>query len=120
MMMMTLIGILAEVPTVPATPSSSVDFTWLFVKMLLILGIVCLFAILLLRFAVPRFSLFKRMQQGSLFRVVARQGLDTGRSLCVVEMGKTYLVLGVADHGISLIKELSAAEFEELSRADRA
>lgn len=106
----------AVVPTVPATPGTAVDFTWLFLKMLLILGIVCILAILILRYAVPQVGFLRRLNQGRFFTVRARQGLEPRKALYLVEIGKRYLVIGAADHGISLITELPAAEAEEILR----
>ncbi len=114
--MIALISLLAQVPTVPATPSSAVDFTWLFLKMLLILGIVCIFAVLLLKYAVPRVSFLQRLNQGKFFTVRARQAIEPRKMLYVIELGKRYLVLGVSDHAINLIAELGRDEFEEMNK----
>lgn len=102
--------ILASVPTVPATPSNTVDFTWLFVKMLLFLIIVCVLAILFLKYVVPRTGFLKGVQKGKYFNVLGRYQLEPRKSLYVVEVGGRYLVIGSADHGINLITELTEEE----------
>lgn len=108
--MISIIAILAEVPTVPATDASAMDFTWLFLKMLLILGIVTVFAILVLKYAVPHMGVMRRFQRGNYFRVLGRYLLEPRRSLYLIEVGKRYLVIGVSDHGINLVTELSEKE----------
>lgn len=98
---------LLQVQTAAPTDIAAVDFTWLFIKMLLVLGIVSVAAILVLKYAVPRIGIMKRFQHGRCFRVLGRYGLEAGKSLYLVEVAGRYLVIGSADHGISLIAELS-------------
>ncbi len=107
---MTLLTILAAVPTEPATAATAVDFTWLFIKMLLVLAIVSIFAVLILKYAVPHFGLLKPFQKGQYFKVMGRYVLEPRKSLYLVNIGKRYLVIGTADHGINLITEISKEE----------
>ncbi|MFH1829437.1 MAG: flagellar biosynthetic protein FliO [Pseudomonadota bacterium] len=109
----------AKVQTVPATAESAVDFTWLFIKMLFILGFVSILAVLILKYGVPRTAFYKRFQQGSLFNIKARQAIEPRKLLYLVEIGKRYLVLGVTDHAINTIAELSEDEAKEL-KEDRS
>jgi len=111
--MISLISILLNVPTAPATDASAVDFTWLFLKMLLALGIVSILAVLILKYAVPHIGLMKRFQKGGYFRVLGRYLLEPRRSLYIVEVGGRYLVIGVSDHGINLVTELTQKEAME-------
>lgn len=96
--------------TVPATDASAVDFTWLFVKMLFVLGIVTILAILILKYAVPHIGLMKRFQKGNYFRVMGRYQLEPRRSLYLITVGGKYFVIGSAEHGINLISELTEKE----------
>jgi flagellar biosynthetic protein FliO len=105
-----MLGLLLQIETVPATGESAVDFTWLFVKMLLVLGIVTVSAILLLKYAVPHIGVMKRFQQGRYFTVLGRYLLEPRKALYLVNVGKRYLVIGVSDHAISLISEISEEE----------
>ena len=102
--------LLAQVDTVSPTGDAAIDFTWLFIKMLLVLGIVSVGAVLVLKYAVPRIGAMKRFQQGKCFSVLARYTLEPGKSLYLVNVGKRYLVLGAADHGISLLGEVTEEE----------
>lgn len=97
---------LLEIPTVAATPESTMDFTWLFIKMLLVLGIVTVAAILILKYAVPRIGIMKRFQRGRHFDVLGRHVLEPGKSLYLVKTGGRYLVIGAAESGINLLTEL--------------
>lgn len=109
-----LLLIAAKVPTVPATPESAVDFTWLFIKMLFILGLVSILALLILKYGMPRTAFYKRLQQGSICKIKARQAIEPRKSLYLVELGKRYLVLGVTDHAINQIVELNEEEANKL------
>ena len=106
----------AVIPTAPATPEGAIDFTWLFMKMLLVLGIVSVFAVLLIKYAVPKISFLKAMGPSRFFAVKARQDIGPGRSILIVQIGKRYLLIGATDHAINLITEMSSAEFEELNK----
>lgn len=107
---MGIVLFLAQIPTTQPTTEGAIDFTWLFVKMLLLLGIVTILAILVLKYAVPRLGVMKRFQHGRYFTVLGRYVLEPGRSLYLIHVGKRYLVIGVADHGINLVTEISEDE----------
>jgi len=110
-MRIAMIGLMmlmaADVTTVPATPATAVDFTWLFIKMLLLLAVVCLIAILFLKFGAPRLPILRRISSQGFAQVLARQAIDQRKVLHLVKIGKRYLVIGTADHAISPIAELT-------------
>lgn len=92
------------------------DFTWLFIKMILLLGVVSVLAVLVLKYAVPRMTFVKRLAGNSFFKILGRQTLEPGKSLYVVQTNKRYLMIGVADHAINLITELSKDEIDNEGR----
>ena len=101
-----------DIATEPATPAATMDFTWLFIKMLLVLGIVVILAILFLKYIMPRTGLMNALQKGRYFTVMGRYQLEPRKALFLVEVGGRYLVIGSADHGISLLAELTKDETE--------
>ena len=105
-----MLSMLLQVQSAAATPAGVGDFSWLFLKMLIALGIVSVLAVLILKYAVPHIGVMKRFQRGKYFKVLGRFALEPKRSLYLVHVGEKYLVLGVADSAINLITELSAAE----------
>lgn len=113
-MLTVLMTLAAEVPTVPASPATAMDFTWLFVKMLLLLAIVCIVAILLLKFGAPRLPIFRKMASSGFAKILARQSIDQRKHLYLVRIGKRYLVIGSADHAINLLAELSPEDAKGL------
>lgn len=116
--MIALISLLIAIETVPASDGSAVDFTWLFLKMLFMLGIVTILAILILKYAVPQLGLMKRFQKGNYFRILGRYNLEPRRSLYLITVGGRYFVLGSSDHGVGLITELSEREALDGSAED--
>lgn len=113
--MLSIIAIFAAaIPTVPATPEGAMDFTWLFIKMLLALGIVSVFAVLVIKYAMPRINFLKAMGPSRFLVVKARQDIGPGRSVCLIQIGKRYLLLGATDHAINTLAEISEQEVGEL------
>lgn len=96
----------------PVTTGSAVDFTWLFLKMIGALGVVSVLAIVILKYVVPRLGFTKRFHQGKVFRVLNRFQLEPRKTLYLVNIGKRYLVLGVADSGIQVVTEVTKEEAE--------
>ena len=83
------------------------DYTWMFLKMLFALGVVSAAAVIVLKYVVPRWCLPRKLKQGQYFKVLARYFLGPKKFLCLVSVGKRKYILGVADHGINLISEVT-------------
>lgn len=107
---------LLAVPTEAATAASAVDFTWLFIKMVLVLAIVSIAAVLFLKYLMPRFGPFKAFQKGRYFQILGRFALEPRKALYLVNIGKRYLVIGCSEHAINLVAEISKEEAEGESR----
>ncbi len=112
--MLSLVSLLAQVvPTEPATHAGAVDFTWTFIKMLGMLGIVSVLAVLILKYAVPRTGLMKRFSGSSRMRVIERMPLEPKKSVYMVSICGRYFVIGASEHAISLVSEIPAVSIEE-------
>jgi flagellar biosynthetic protein FliO len=105
----------AKIETVPATSESAVDFTWLFIKMLFVLGAVTILAVLILKYGVPRTAFYKRLSRGSLFKTISRQNIEPRKAIYLVEVGSKHMLLGVTDHTITPITEVSKEEVERIT-----
>ena len=88
------------------------DFTWLFIQMLATLAVVCIVAVLILRFVLPKLSWARKWQKTGNFELVDRFGLDYKRALYLVRVGKKHLVLGGTDQNLSLLTEISHEELK--------
>lgn len=107
-----MLGILLQISTSPATEGSAVDFTWLFIKMMGALVVVCILAVVLLKYAIPRVGLFKRFAGGKYIEVMARHSLDQKKHLYLVKVGPRYALLGSSEHGVNLVMELKREDVE--------
>lgn len=89
------------------------DFTTLFLQMLLALVVVCVAAVLILKYLVPRLSWAKKWQGHDRFEIISRFNIDPKHALVLVKVHRRFLLLGSSDSGLSLIKELEEGEIAE-------
>lgn len=108
-----MLGVLLQIATSPASTEGAVDFTWLFVKMISALIVVCVLAIILLKYAVPRVGFFRKFSGGRYIEVLARQSLDQRKHLYVVKVGGRYSLIGASEHGVNLVMELRPEDVEQ-------
>jgi len=96
---------------------NGIDFTWAFLRMMAALVVVCIAAILVLRYWVPRLSLRGRGPKQSPFELLARFGLEHKRALYLMKIaGKNY-VLGASEGGIHKITELTEEEMRDVGKS---
>lgn len=107
-----MLGVLLEISTTPAAETSAADFTSLFVRMLIVLIVVCAAAVVVLKFLVPRMGLFKRFSSGRYIEIIARQGLEQKKFLYIVKIGSRYALVGTSDHGVNLLMELKREDVD--------
>ena len=101
-----MLGILLDIQTVPATGEGAVDFTWLFIKMISALIVVCVFAVVIMKYAVPKVGFLKKFSGGKYIEIITRQSLDQRKHLYIVKIGQRYALVGSSDHGVNLVMEL--------------
>jgi flagellar protein FliO/FliZ len=96
-------------PTGPATQTAvGSGYGEMIVGSLLVLGLVCIGAWLVVRFGARR--LWAPVGRGrGVLDVVARVPLEPRRSLYVVEVGGKTLLVGTSEMGLSVLSELDAA-----------
>ncbi len=104
---------IAAIPTAPATQSSAVDFTLLFIKMISALIVVCVVAVLILKYMVPKFSFAKRFSAEGPVKILSRIALGPKQHLYLVKVEEKCILLGVTDHSITKIDELKDYEQKE-------
>lgn len=111
---MSAVALLSAVfPTEEATTSGAVDFTWMFVKMLGLLGFVSVLAVMILKFAVPHVGLIKKFQRDGNIKILERSHLDPKKSIYLISAFKRYFVIGASDHAINLIAEIDPKSIDE-------
>lgn len=102
---MLLADVLPE--TLPVSQDASLDFGWLFFKVVVVMVVVCLAAFAVIKYLLPRASFVRRMGESQI-EIVERFGLEPKKNLYILKIGKKNILVGTADNFIS-----SLAEFEE-------
>jgi flagellar biogenesis protein FliO len=88
--------------------TSSVDFTWLFLKMVFAMIFVIALAIVVIRFIIPKLTYNRGASSRSDLRIVDRIPLDSRKSLYVLEVEGRRLLIGAGEHHVGFIAELKA------------
>lgn len=101
---------IAAMKVEPATHSSAVDFTFLFIKMVAALIVACVLAVLILKYAVPRLSFAKKLSEDKYIKILSRVAIGPKQYLYLVKVEEKCILLGVTDHSISKIADL---EYEQ-------
>jgi flagellar biogenesis protein FliO len=106
----------AEPADKPKTPSSSPGERSLFqaiFQMILVLGAICLLAYLVLGKLLPKLLRIEApVAQKRIMHVIDRLPVDQRRSIVVMRIGGLYFLVGITEHGISLISRLDADDVE--------
>ena len=93
----------------PANGAAAASYGDLLVMSLVVLGIVCVAAFVLVRL-VGRFLATGRARGAHLLDVVARVPLEPRRSLYVVAVAGKTLLVGTSEMGLSVLSELDGDE----------
>lgn len=88
------------------------DYTYMFIQMIVILGLVCLLAFGFLRYILPRFAFARHLQKKQVVNVVSRCHLDYRHQVMVAQVGSRYFMLGVGDHTVTMLAELNRNDVE--------
>jgi flagellar biogenesis protein FliO len=98
---------------VPSAGESNASFVLMLFQTLLALAFVCGLAYALFRWVLPRLQGVTGAGAGSMVRIVDRVGLDTRKSLYVIEVAGRWLLVASSESGVQLISELDATSAEE-------
>jgi flagellar biogenesis protein FliO len=83
------------------------------VQMVFVLGAICLLAYLVLGKMLPKLMRIEQpVAQRRIVSVIDRLPLDQRRSILVMRIGGLYFLVGVTEHGISLISRLDSDDVE--------
>lgn len=107
-----MLVLLAQTTTdaLPAAPG----LTWLLVRGVLVLLVVCIGAWALLRYVLPRLGkVGGRGVGGRHFTILGRWGLDHKSTLWIVRVGRRLFLLSSGDQGVRCVSELHDKDLEE-------
>lgn len=89
----------------------TVSFIGILVQTLLALAAVCALAYVVFRVVLPKLQ--AGQNSGQIIRIVERVGIDTRRSLIVVEVAGKWLLVSISENGVHLVSELNQQEAEQ-------
>lgn len=88
------------------------DYTYMFIQMVVILGLVCVLALGFLRYILPRMAFAQKLQKNQMVKVLGRCHLDHRHQVMIAQVGGRYFLLGVGDHAVTLLSELNRSDVE--------
>lgn len=89
---------------------SGLNFIGVLLQTLVALAAVCGLAYVIFRVILPKLQIVN--SASGMIRVVERVGIDTRRSLLVVEVAGKWLLVGVSENGVHLVTELNEKDAE--------
>ncbi len=96
----------------------SVDFTWMFIKVIIVLAFVCVIAFAVIKYVLPRASFIKQ-GKNSQIELVERFALEPRKSLYILRVGSRFLLLGSSENSLNSLMELSRKDLSrETSQED--
>lgn len=93
---------------------NGLNFVWMLFQTLLALAFVCGLAYLIFRVILPRFT--SNFGANNMMRVVDRIGLDTRKSLYIIEVTGRWFLVAASEGGVQMISELDAKEASEAEK----
>jgi len=97
---------------------SQPNLFWELVKLLLALAFVLSITYLFLQFLGKRRTLF--LAQGQFINIIENSYLAPNKSIALVEAGNKFLLLGLTEHQITLLTEITDPQIISLLRESRA
>ena len=91
--------------------TSLASYTYDYLKLILVFGLVLVFIVLVLRVWLPRMTGMRQLSSGPI-RVVARYPLEPRKNLYVVQTAGCYFLVGTSDSGVHYLTSLDASALE--------
>jgi flagellar protein FliO/FliZ len=99
----------------------TLNFIWMLFLTFLALAIVCGLAYFVFRIILPKLNV--SLSSKSMIRIVDRIGLDSRKSLYIIEVADEYMLISVSENGVQMVSKLdnvSAKSAEEQISKPRA
>ncbi|MEO6587876.1 MAG: flagellar biosynthetic protein FliO [Pyrinomonadaceae bacterium] len=93
---------------------SGLSFAYMLFQTLVALAFVCGLAYLIFRVLLPRFT--TSFGANNMMRVVDRIGLDTRKSLYIIEVTGRWFLVASSESGVQMISELDGQSAEEAEK----
>jgi flagellar biogenesis protein FliO len=107
-----LLNILTAVESEPVSTLEELDYSGLFIKMVVLLVVVIVLGVILLRYFMPSARL-KGKKASHLFEVMSAHRLEQKKSVYIVRLGTRYFALGASEQNLNLLTELEGSDLIE-------
>lgn len=91
--------------------TSLTSYTYDYLKLILIFGLILILVILVLRVWLPRMTGVRQLSSGPI-RIVARYPLEPRKNLYVVQAAGNYFLVATSDSGVHYLTTLDASALE--------
>ncbi|MBL7685696.1 MAG: FliO/MopB family protein [Deltaproteobacteria bacterium] len=91
--------------------NTTVDFTWLFIKMILAMAIVCLAAFGVIKYLLPK-ARFVRNAKDSDIEILERYPLEPRKNLYLIKVKNKYSLIGSSESGLNALLQLEEDDFK--------
>lgn len=105
-------GAAEQIATASAATAGGMGYGMMLFRMVLMLGAVCAFAMVTLRWGIKRLTQLQRT--GQSIEVVSRAVIEPRRAIMVVRIGTRHLIVGTGEQGMTSLGELSGEEVSAL------
>ncbi len=102
----------AESTAVPNFQNSSFDFTWLFVKVIFVMVLVCAAAFGVIKYVIPHSHLIRK-NKNSKIEILDRLSLEPKKNLYVLKVAQKILLVGITDHSMQTLVEFDQKDFKD-------
>ena len=98
-------------PNFLSADTSSLDYSWMFMKVMAAMVLVCVGALLVIKYLLPR-THFVRRAQDSRIEIVERFTLEPKKNLYILKVAKKLILLGTTENSLSSLLELDEPELK--------
>lgn len=91
-------------------PEPSIDFSWLFIKVVLAMIVVCVTAYFGIKYLLPKGSFIKKSSRSEI-EILERFPLEPRKSLYILKVGNRRVLIGTTENSVHSLLELEEKEF---------
>ncbi len=91
-------------------PEPSIDFSWLFIKVILAMILVCVTAYFGIKYLLPKASFIKKSSRSEI-EILERFPLEPRKNLYILKVDNRRVLIGTTENSVNSLLELEEKEF---------
>ncbi len=100
-----------DATSLASSMSPGVDFTWMFVKVIFAMIVVCAVAFLIIKYVLPK-SPYVKANKNSQIEVMERFMLEPRKNLYILKVGPQKILVGTTENSISALTHWADSQRE--------